>query len=602
MKKHFVKYPLIVGVMALLFFAGQAWGADFYLRADGEAAIGETTGCGSAAAASNVTAHNAATFSGDDVIYLCDGTYADRITAPSSGTSGHLITYKNASGASPIIDVAGTLSAAFYSNGKDFIKVEGIHFKNATGAQIYFYGVCDGVQIVNNISTGGVHGIFFSGGTGAIITGNTINQGSQSGMWLYSGLVSPSVSGNNFVGVSGKTYTNAFHAGYAENLIYNSNTITDWSMDNGGTAAFFEYTSFTGTGNVVTYTEYPATIVHGFYALGCATTGFSGTAYQTTGNGFLVDTCTSGMVFNDIEASYCKLAGVKNIGASVATFNRAKSHHNSTGSENDEVHGIQTADSAVVILNECQTYFNKGDGVNGNGTGSITCNRGKSYSNGATGNSSSGDGFTTHDTCALYLKNCIGYGNFKSGVAVVGTGNGSIYNSTFYNNYDASQSGNYGIFLNSSGTWVVENNITANHEYEIYTGASATGSLTIDYNDYYASRGLNAYSWGGAAATDFAGWKTASSQDSHSINSNPLFADAANGNFRIRGPARTGSLPIWTYAEWLAAGGDFYGKYPTGGTLSTGAAQFQKKLIDDLFDEMILKRSKSTDAGSYVQP
>ncbi len=134
-----------------------------------------------------------------------------------------------------------------------------------------------------------------------------------------------------------------------------------------------------------------------------------------------------------------------------------------------------------------------------------------------------------------------------------------------------------------------------NYDLQLVAGGTYTG-LDCDYNLY----GSNQLIYSDGTQYTLANWKTASSQDAHSksgaANLNPLY--------KLKGtsPARTGAESIWTYAEWVAKAGDLFGKYPTGGTLSMGAAQFQKKLVDDLTDDMILKRSKSTDAGSYVQP
>ena len=63
---------------------------------------------------------------------------------------------------------------------------------------------------------------------------------------------------------------------------------------------------------------------------------------------------------------------------------------------------------------------------------------------------------------------------------------------------------------------------------------------------------------------------------------------------------RTGGTPFLTYAQWWAAGGDLRGKGPTGGGYSVGPVQYQKRVELD-FDELLLRRSKSTDAGSYTQ-
>lgn len=60
-----------------------------------------------------------------------------------------------------------------------------------------------------------------------------------------------------------------------------------------------------------------------------------------------------------------------------------------------------------------------------------------------------------------------------------------------------------------------------------------------------------------------------------------------------------------TYAEYWAAWGDFAGKGPTNGTFSIGAYQYQAKGSNfpalPIWDSFV-RHSKSTDAGSYVQP
>ncbi len=89
--------------------AWPAWGATYYMRADGKAASKNTaTSCSSASTAMSVAVHNAEGFLPDDVICLCDngGEYKTSVIAPSSGTKGHPITYRNADGSKPIIDLS----------------------------------------------------------------------------------------------------------------------------------------------------------------------------------------------------------------------------------------------------------------------------------------------------------------------------------------------------------------------------------------------------------------------------------------------------------------------------------------------------------------
>ena len=85
------------------------WGATYYMRADGTAkSKTAATSCSYPSGAMSVATHNASTFSPGDVICLCDvgGDYKSSIIAPSSGTNSLPITYKNADGQTPTIDLS----------------------------------------------------------------------------------------------------------------------------------------------------------------------------------------------------------------------------------------------------------------------------------------------------------------------------------------------------------------------------------------------------------------------------------------------------------------------------------------------------------------
>lgn len=99
------------------------------------------------------------------------------------------------------------------------------------------------------------------------------------------------------------------------------------------------------------------------------------------------------------------------------------------------------------------------------------------------------------------------------------------------------QGGNTGIYVEAlSGISIVtaKNNIFYNPGTwggAIYVEAGEV--ITSDYNCFYRAANLKWY-WQGVEKTSFADWKTASSQDANSINSDPLMTDPANGDFTLQ--------------------------------------------------------------------
>jgi len=169
---------------------------------------------------------NACTFVPDDSIYFRKGqTWRETLTIPSSGTSGHPITFGAfGTGADPIIDGGGARNNSIYITTQNYITIQDLHLTGWKNRGIYGT-TCDGIviqrctisggdldtaithgiqiqntdalhagiQILNNtigtisttISEGVTYtGIFVNGVNGAIISGNTVNTTYTKGILL----------------------------------------------------------------------------------------------------------------------------------------------------------------------------------------------------------------------------------------------------------------------------------------------------------------------------------------------------------------------------------------------------------------------------------
>jgi hypothetical protein len=117
------------------------------------------------------------------------------------------------------------------------------------------------------------------------------------------------------------------------------------------------------------------------------------------------------------------------------------------------------------------------------------------------------------------------------GILLTGSVGSIIYDNTVYgpSNTHAAVSQ-----TSTSTGALVKNNIFYTGAYASVDSTSESGTA-YDYNDYYSATG-SPFSWGGTAPS-FASWQTTSSQDAHSLTSNPLLTNAAalssGGNYAL---------------------------------------------------------------------
>lgn len=168
-------------------------------------------------------------------------------------------------------------------------------------------------------------------------------------------------------------------------------------------------------------------------------------------------------------------------------------------------------------------------------------------SNGDGSDSADGDGITCHTTdynISIH-HNLIRY-NACSGVAMVNTTSGTIYNNVFYQNGNgATRPGGVtqtraNVYINTSGNnpttgvgWTIKNNISmGGAPRELYLVGTATDVL--DYNCWKpTSDAAFAIINGGATNISWTEYHVTNSREAHSINADPGFTNAAGGVFTL---------------------------------------------------------------------
>jgi hypothetical protein len=106
-------------ILGLVLWVSPIWATTYYMRADGNASKkSSATSCSSASTAMSVSTHNSQTFSPGDVIFLCSngGDFKSSIIVPSSGSTANAITYTNAAGQKPTIDLSVNVGSSGWTH------------------------------------------------------------------------------------------------------------------------------------------------------------------------------------------------------------------------------------------------------------------------------------------------------------------------------------------------------------------------------------------------------------------------------------------------------------------------------------------------------
>jgi len=209
-------------------------------------------------------------------------------------------------------------------------------------------------------------------------------------------------------------------------------------------------------------------------------------------------------------------------------------------------------------------------------------------------------------------------------------GSNQILNNTFYDAGDEAAAGtNYGLRIHAPN-FIIKGNIfkdlsknITNYRELIFINETATGGV-LDYNlydKYETGTILVRCQLAGTpdCITDCSGeycdktelqsmgWET----NAQGPNIDPLFSDAANGNFELKpsSPAIDAGVALWLVADWT---GDYLGMAISGTKPDIGAHEYQQLLAGGGRDNFHLNMGFGTgggtnlcatnDANCYVQP
>ena len=174
----------LISTLAILLLAFTALGADYYVSPDGN-----DSNPGSLQASFKTIQKALNTTKPGDTVYIRGGTYKEKLTVNTSGTTGNPITLQNYQNERAIIDGTGVSgSYILYIYNKNYITVKGLEICNNslghTPTGIFIEGSGDGIEILNNKvygikTTQDAHGIAAYGTNGSKPLTNLLIQGNE---------------------------------------------------------------------------------------------------------------------------------------------------------------------------------------------------------------------------------------------------------------------------------------------------------------------------------------------------------------------------------------------------------------------------------------
>jgi Bacterial Ig-like domain (group 3)/Right handed beta helix region len=484
--------------------------------------------------------HAANTVTAGAAVYVFGGVYDEAVNFPASGTASAPITFESYPGQTAVID--GTNVTCCTSNppssGNDtqglvtivnqsYVTVSGFEIRNfttskaaSTPAGIWITGSGTGVRLLNNL----VHNI----------TTSSEKNGNAFGVAVY--------------GTSQTPITSLVING---NEVYNLKTGNSESVNVDGNVTHFSITN---------------NLVHDNDNIGIDAIGYEGV----------------GPVGYD-EAMYGEISG--------NTVYNISGIHNAGEGDQYDADGLY-CDGCAYVTFEDNLIHNVDYGIEVASEHKICQSTGTEYSSSGTigkGTDPCNGRYVTVRNNVVYDSNACGIsiGGYSNGVG--GTANTVIVNNTLYNNNTQSQAGEFQIQFHSGQAQgnIFENNIVYAGTQNVWinsfvkpTTTYPAPPATLNWNLYYSAAGYvkgTSIVWAGVSSyKTFAAYQSASGEDAHSLNANPLFVnvgatppdfDIAAGSPAVN--AGSTSLPCsvgWCNSGSIYGSTDFIGNPRTNGS------------------------------------